>query len=138
MSVHDLAARRAAQMNPDAPEVVVPLPPSLLAPVALPMTGTARGHAAALGWIRAFDIPEDAVSMVSSRGQCVTFDLTPCLHPAREMRYLSGALGLVLDERQVETPEGYAAVELRCQRYEDAILLTCFAVIPVPATWGSA
>jgi hypothetical protein len=101
----------------------------------LHLTGTARGLVDALGLVRLLSLPAQVHVHVHDDGQCVTFDLTHCSHPIRELRHVSNALGLLLEDFPTDNPDGTAAHEFRAMGYDSGILRTFRAVVQIPATW---
>lgn len=99
-------------------------------------TGTRRGLVIAASLIATHDLPECNVH-VWDDGQIIVFDYTGKFHAAGDVAVAARALGMRVEEHAAETADGCAAVELRGQDYQDGILRTVRAVIPVPAAWGA-
>jgi hypothetical protein len=101
-------------------------------PQVLTFSPTARAVGVAFGMIQRHELPECHVHVFSG-GQNIVLDYTRSQHPAGDVRVACQALGLVVEELAAECPDGTAAIELRGTCYQDGILRTVRAVVPLEA-----
>lgn len=97
-------------------------------------SGTSRGLVIAAALIGQNDLPDCNVN-VWDEGRIVVLDYTSKVHAAGDCRVACQKLGLAVEEFAADTADGCAAIELRGSDYQDGVLRTVRAVIPVPATW---